>query len=251
MQKELIVKSLTFEKSTENSDYDFAGYLAKYGNVDRHGDIIKQGAFKEAIDAKQNYVLHYDHDTGSMFGNGAIDNSIGYFKAFDKPDGVWIEAKFFEDTNDDKVIKAKQLVKSGAVNEMSIGFMASKGDVEYRRDANDEIIGYIFNKGLITEGSIVRVPANPEATIDKVKSLLPNEEVNKSVIDSKLETTVKELRLDKDQLESIYKKIEETVIKYTNEEEEVTETEEESQELTKEKLLKEIADFSEHMKRRL
>lgn len=158
----------------ELDGYDFGGYLAKYNNVDRHGDIIEPGMFADHLLTKQTHVLHYDHDTGSLWGGGSLENAVGYFDAEETKDGLYIKAKFFDDP-DENTKKAKQLVKVGALNEMSIGFLAERGQMEgiyeLDEDGREILTGIRFKRGLITEGSIVRVPANPEAVIDSVKSL--------------------------------------------------------------------------------
>jgi HK97 family phage prohead protease len=162
---------LPFEKS-ETGDYKFSGWLARYGNKDRDGDIIEKGAFKQAIDNKKVYNLHYNHKTNT---SGWVEDGdlkkelemiIGTFQAFEKDEGVWIEAELFDDEEASQ--KVYKLLKKGSLSEMSIGFgvMDSK-DYSFDKELN----GYRFKKAIITEGSIVGVPANPLATIEQVKSI--------------------------------------------------------------------------------
>ena len=162
---------LPFEKS-ENDDYKFSGWLARYGNKDRDGDIIEKGAFKDAIANKDTYKLHYNHKrtNGDWVTDGnlkeELDMVIGTFKAVDKEEGVWIDAELFKD--EENAQKVYKLLKSGAISEMSIGFgVMDQEDYVYDK----EIGGYRFMKAIITEGSVVDVPANPLATIEQVKSI--------------------------------------------------------------------------------
>jgi HK97 family phage prohead protease len=170
---------LSIEKSDATEDYKFSGWLARYGNQDRHGDIIEKGAFKESIDNKKVYKLHYNHkvtndgwfETGDL--KSELDMVIGTFKAFEKDEGVWVEAELFND--EENARKVYKLLKKGALSEMSIGFsMMSSKDYEW----DDDLNGYRIKKALIFEGSVVGVPANPLATIEQVKSL-EKQEFNK------------------------------------------------------------------------
>ena len=147
----------------EDDSLSFEGYLAKYDNVDRVGDIIKKGAFKEAIKNKPSYTLRYNHitmDAWDADADKAIDNIIGSFRAEDRADGVYVYGTLFPEYG-----KVYALMKSGALSEMSIGFIVE--DAEALKEGS----GLLFKKCLIREGSIVDVPANSEAIITVVKSM--------------------------------------------------------------------------------
>lgn len=177
-----IYKSFNLEKSNDKSEYDFEGYLSKYGNKDRHNDIIVKGAFKDAIKRKEKYVLLEEHNSSKK---------IGYFKAINKNDGVYIYAKLFED---EECLKIKKLIKEGAYSDMSVGLgIESKDDYEY-----DEVNkSWNIKKAYIREGSVVLAPANEQAIITSVKSLIEKEEAKNMPKNYDMEIKEKQLEIEK------------------------------------------------------
>lgn len=158
------IKNVSDEKSESRT---FSGWLSTYGNVDSDGDVFEKGAFKDAIKNRNTYPLLFNHK-----GNN-LDDYIGEFKAFDKPEGVWIEAKLFED--DKNADKVYSMLKSGALQEMSIGFRIEdwEKDAEWIEDEKRDPFwggGFNFKKSLIREGSVVLAPANLQATVEEVKN---------------------------------------------------------------------------------
>lgn len=152
----------------------FSGWLSTYGNVDRDGDIIKEGAFAQAISKRDTYPLLFNH---MAYG---LENVIGEFKAVDKPKGVWIEATLYENEKADLVY---QMLKSGALQDMSIGFGIEdmKKDVTWVEDPKRGRWGggLDITKAYIREGSVVFTPANPKATVNSVKMVQPDQDGDK------------------------------------------------------------------------
>ncbi|MGL5972415.1 MAG: HK97 family phage prohead protease [Oscillospiraceae bacterium] len=151
----------------------FKGLLASYGNVDRDSDVFVKGCFKEALIKREVYPLIYNHNTYNL------ENTIGYLKAYESERGVEIEAILLE--NDKNADKVYELLKHGALCEMSIGFGVEDFENDLTWDKQRQ--GFDFNKCYIREGSVVVTPANPQAVIEQVKSkkeeLVENEEVVK------------------------------------------------------------------------
>lgn len=235
-----ITKNMNIEVKKNNSeelgDYTFAGYLAKYGNVDRHGDVIEKGAFKESINNKSTYQLFYNHETYSWGSQQSSKFIVGHIDLEDRPDGVYAKGVVYDVTDEQKIIY--QQIKSGALSEMSIGF-GMESSKDYSPILNDEgkMTGYNIIKGLIIEGSVVSVPANPEAIIEqkgmnmKSNELLEafknmSEEEKQAFLKSaEEETTVEETEeVEETDVEEVEEETEEVV----EEETEVEETEEET-----------------------
>lgn len=158
-EKSFSVENLN--KDDQSGERTFSGWLSTYGNADRMNDVFLDGAFSKAIAKRDTYSLLYGHNTHDL------DYAIGEFKAIDKPQGVWIEATLFsDDKNADKVYR---MLKSGALQEMSIGFGIENYDKDMEWDSERK--GFNFKKAYIREGSVVNTPANPKAKVTKVKTV--------------------------------------------------------------------------------
>lgn len=159
-----------FEKSfniTESKDVNrgFEGYLVKYDNIDRDGDIFVKGAFKEDIANKDTTVMLYQHITGDM------NALVGMMKLVDDDTGVFVKAEFFEKDIEPQAEKIYQLVKAGALNQLSVGFGVESAK-DFARNYKD---GYKFFKAYIREGSVVMKSSNPTTFITEVKMATDNQ----------------------------------------------------------------------------
>lgn len=128
------------------------GYAATFGNVDNVGDVILQGAFIKSL-AKRMPKFMLQHDTDDLIG---IVN-----EAFEDSTGLYIKASF---ANIQCAQDARELVKMGAISEMSIGYTVT--DYEYRADGIR-----VLKEIELYEVSLVTFPANDKAKITRVKSL--------------------------------------------------------------------------------
>lgn len=138
------------------NDAGLEGYAATFGNVDNVGDVIVQGAFLKSLSMrKPKFMLQ--HDTDDLIGviTSAAEDSTG----------LYIKADF---ANIQCAQDARELVKMGAITEMSIGY--SVKDYEYRADGVR-----VLKEIELYEVSLVTFPANDKAKITRVKSL-PNTE---------------------------------------------------------------------------
>ena len=80
--KRLEVSFEVKEVSEDDDFYYFEGYGSTFGNVDRGGDVVVQGAFKQSL-MKQKPVMLWQHDRGEPIGvfaeiyeDDSINNSI-------------------------------------------------------------------------------------------------------------------------------------------------------------------------------
>lgn len=151
-------KTLNVKSSTDES-YDFEGYLSTYGNTDRDGDVFVKGCFDESLAARTRYPMLYGHDYQN------VDNALGALELSSDDTGLFVKGTF---GHSEKAQHLRELVEMGAITNMSVGCFIQ----EYEPiDRERPIAGSRVLKADIVEGSIVPVPANPEATVAFVKSL--------------------------------------------------------------------------------
>ena len=143
--------NLPFELKALNDDGTFSGYAAIFGNVDRDGEVIERGAFKEFIkndDGK--VVVLWQHNT---------KEPIGVADVSEDAKGLRFEGSLVLDDATARKARAHMLAKS--VRGMSIGFDTLKDEI---RD------GIRHLKELrLWEISLVTFGANPVAGVDSVK----------------------------------------------------------------------------------
>jgi len=123
------------------------GYLSTFGNIDRDGDIVEPGAFKETIAQfmQKNSVMLRNH-------RNEIESIAGKFTAMrEDKTGLYVEAEL---SNAPDNISARFKVAEGSLRTLSMG-----GIFHYSENGRS-----IF-KVTLWEGSLVAIPANPEATI--------------------------------------------------------------------------------------
>ena len=130
------------------------GYAAAFGNVDSWGDIIEAGAFKDFLagaDAAR-CRLCYQHQQGEVIGK--------ITEMHEDEKGLYFEADIIDTALGTDVAK---LLKSGAIDEFSIGFYAEEYRFE-KRDGYDYDIR-ILSKCTVVEVSPVTRAANPKAVL--------------------------------------------------------------------------------------
>lgn len=130
-------------------DVTFDGYLSTFKGTtesDRDGDYVEQGAFKETIGRfMSNPVMLIDHVQ-------SVRNIAGSFISIKEDSkGLRVTGKV---SNSPEMRHVRFLVKEGHLNTMSMG-----GVFHYNEDGRG-----IFKVDL-WEGSLVAVPANPDAII--------------------------------------------------------------------------------------
>lgn len=138
----------TFDFDVQKAEKNtFEGYASTFGNVDRQGDIIAKGAFKNSL--KNHVLVLYQH-------NEAIGKAL---EMKEDQHGLFVKAKISDTERGREVMT---LIKDGVINKMSIGFAIK--DYEH----SDE--GRVIKEVDLFEFSAVAFPANPEATITRAKS---------------------------------------------------------------------------------
>ena len=147
-----------FEIKAVNADGTVEGYGSVFGVRDNYDDVISKGAFIQSLK---------DHKAA-----GTMPAMLWQHDA-DKPIGVWTE--MVEDEKGLRIkgqlaletVKGKEahaLLKMGALNGLSIGFMSKEW--AYDRDTEVRTLTAID----LWEVSLVTFPANEKARVTNVKS---------------------------------------------------------------------------------
>ncbi|MDA0780811.1 MAG: HK97 family phage prohead protease [Rickettsiales bacterium] len=136
-------------------DGAFSGYASVFNVVDSQNDIIANGAFKRCLEQKKDSIkLLWQHK---------LDEPIGVFEnLYEDSHGLFVKGRLLLDIKRAK--EAYSLLKSGAINGMSIGY--SVVSASYYEDNGVRIIEDVD----LFEISLVTFPANENATITSVKS---------------------------------------------------------------------------------
>ena len=147
-----------FELKAIGADGTVEGYGSVFGVRDNYDDVIAKGAFVQSLN---------DHKAA-----GTMPAMLWQHDA-DKPIGIWTE--MVEDEKGLRIkgqlametVKGKEahaLLKMGALNGLSIGFMAKEW--AYERDTEVRTLTAID----LWEVSLVTFPANEKARVTNVKS---------------------------------------------------------------------------------
>ena len=125
--------------------YDFAGWVTKNDIRCSDGSIIQHDAFKGNDQMTVPLVWNHQHND--------VQNTLGHIVLHNQPEGVYGYGSF-NDT--ESGIHAKEMLKHGDINAMSIGARGIKRK------------GSTITHGKIFEVSLVLAGANPGATIDTI-----------------------------------------------------------------------------------
>ena len=175
MQK--INKNFTFEKSQVQDTEEYVSIKAIVSSTakDLDGDTIES---KDSYNIPSQVKMLTDHNSWS------IDSLVGYwenpsFETKDNVDYLTMEGKILKtEKNLQHIIP---LLKSGVLNQFSIGFSSKK--YEKNKDG-----GYLFKQIEIHEVSLVGFPANADTQLLEVKNQQHNQE------EKKLELTLDEIK---------------------------------------------------------
>lgn len=136
------------------------GHGAVTGNLDRGGDIIEPGAFKNLESLVRDGSLLVGHDWEGM-GVGTID------EAREDSEGLFFKSTFHEDEHSQMIRnRVMERMKRGKNVGLSIGYSAK----EYTDGKEDERYVRRIKALEVYEISIVTVPMNPMANATSAKS---------------------------------------------------------------------------------
>jgi len=157
----LSYKSVGFdlqELKARDDGWSFSGYASTFLNIDEGGDVVMPGAFKASLGRRRPKLL-WQHDIAEPLGRvlGLREDDRGLFGEFK----ISKTARGHD---------AYQLLKDGAIDSMSIGYIPE--DQEF----SDSGIRQLKAVDLL-EISVVSIPMNEEAliTLVKARSVTPAE----------------------------------------------------------------------------
>lgn len=154
-------KSFALDVKAVEKSGEFAGYLSVFGNMDSYRDIVMPGAFAESL-AEWNTKgrlppILWQHRSGEPLGP--------YTKMQEDQKGLYVEGRLLVD-DIPRAKEAHALMAHKVVSGMSIGFET----IGEEWDKTNRVRK--LTKLKLWEGSIVTFPANEEAQVEAVKSLL-------------------------------------------------------------------------------
>jgi hypothetical protein len=146
-------KHIAFDFKKTASDGTFEGLLSPYGNVDDGGDEVVAGAYEKNLREKgAQRPLLWQHMTDCPIGTLMLD---------DRTDGLYCKGSLLMSIPEAK--RAYELLKAGIVTGLSIGYRATRDEIQGGVRLLKEIVLY--------EGSIVTFSMNELAQISSVKSI--------------------------------------------------------------------------------
>jgi HK97 family phage prohead protease len=145
-----------FEIKSVNDAGAIEGFASIYHDRDSHGDHVQPGAFRKSVadftGAGKPMVMLWQHQA---------DKPIGVWSHFkDEPKGLRVTGQLALKTQ--AGAEARELVKMGAVNGLSIGF--SDAARRARKDGGFDLI-----EAKLWETSIVTFPSNTTARVTSLK----------------------------------------------------------------------------------
>lgn len=147
-------------KSVSDSG-EFEGYGSVFGVKDSYSDIVVPGAFLKSLNDWSGKgrlpALLWQHD---------MSEPVGVYTEMREDEiGLYVKGRLLID-DDPLARRAHAHMKAGSLSGLSIGYILN--DWEYDRDKG----GWLLKEIDLWEVSLVTFPANDEARISEVKSLL-------------------------------------------------------------------------------
>lgn len=161
-------KAILFEiKKEPDADGVFEGYASTFGNIDNGMDIVARGAFQKSLGGRKVRML-WQHD---------MTQPIGVWDSIEETErGLYVKGRISKDVQ--KGREAMALMRMGALDSMSIGFVTKQASQEGNGSVRrlDEVDLY--------EISLVTFPMNEKATVTDVKSLTTEREFERFLRDA-------------------------------------------------------------------
>lgn len=161
-------KAISFEiKKEPDADGVFEGYASTFGNIDNGMDIVARGAFQKSLGNRKVRML-WQHD---------MTQPIGVWDSIEETErGLYVKGRISKEVQ--KGREAMALMRMGALDSMSIGFVTKQASQEGNGSVRrlDEVDLY--------EISLVTFPMNEKATVTDVKSLTTEREFKRFLRDA-------------------------------------------------------------------
>lgn len=142
-------------------DGEITGYGSVFGVVDRYGEIVDRGAFSKTLKERSPKML-WQHDPSQPIGV--------WSDAKETDHGLRLNGQINLETAQGR--EAHALIKQGAVDGLSIGYIPVKWIVEEDNSSDQETKSVIMHltEVKLYETSVVTFPANESALIAGIKS---------------------------------------------------------------------------------
>ncbi|WP_299734669.1 HK97 family phage prohead protease [uncultured Roseobacter sp.] len=167
MHRKLETKSVTDQRTATvrmqrkqlSETGQFEGYGSVFGVKDSYGEIVAPGAFTESLNEHRAQgsmpALLWQHDARQPIG--------AYVEMREDEKGLFVKGQLTLDTEGGRTAHA--LLKAGAINGLSIGFMPEKWEYDEEEDVRT------LTKIDLWECSLVTFPANGQSRVSGTKAL--------------------------------------------------------------------------------
>lgn len=156
-------KAFAFETKEVTPKGELIGHASVFDTVDYYRDVVRKGAFVDSIAAwkKKGKLppLLWQHQADAPIGP--------HLDMYEDEKGLYVHAQLLVD-DVEKAREARALVNAGVINGFSIGFDIPDGGAEY--DAKHNVFN--LTRVELWENSLVTFPANQDAQVEEVKSVL-------------------------------------------------------------------------------
>ena len=171
---------------------EFEGYGSVFVVEDSYSDVVVKGAFQKSL-----ALLAEKGRLPSMLWQHKMSEPIGIYTEMKEDDhGLYVKGRLLID-GDDLAKRAHAHAKAGSLGGLSIGFILK--DWEY--DSQKGV--YLLKEIDLWEVSLVTMPANDEARISEVKSML---EKGETPSPSKIERALRDVGFSRSQAKTFMSK---------------------------------------------
>lgn len=143
---------LPLEAKADGKPGQFEGYGSIFGNVDRDGDIVDHGAFSESLKGRKPALL-WQHNAKEPIGR--------FDEVREDEKGLFVKGLL---SMTGRGAEAYELLKMGALNGLSIGFVTKEAKRDNRTGTRT------IKRADLMEISLVTFPANELARVNMVKA---------------------------------------------------------------------------------
>lgn len=171
---------------------EFEGYGSVFGVEDSYSDVVVKGAFQKSL-----ALWAEKGRLPAMLWQHKMSEPIGIYTEMKEDDhGLYVKGRLLID-GDDLAKRAHAHAKAGSLGGLSIGFILK--DWEY--DSQKGV--YLLKEIDLWEVSLVTMPANDEARISEVKSML---EKGETPSPSKIERALRDVGFSRSQAKTFMSK---------------------------------------------
>lgn len=156
-------RTFPFHLKAVESSGEFSGYASVFDKIDWYGDVVRPGAFTKTIAAWKSKgklpPILWQHNSQMPIGP--------HLDMYEDAKGLFVVGKLLiEDI--EKAREAHALLKAKVISGMSIGFDVAADGMEYDGKTNV----WNLNELDLWENSLVTFPANEDAQVEEVKTIL-------------------------------------------------------------------------------